>query len=62
MFDHELLTLRVIGEWWDLDLTGTGKSDAVKALAEALSKIDMQQELDIAILDLLSMLLLLNLS
>jgi len=45
LFDHELLTLRVIGEWWDLDLTGARKSDAVKALAEALSKIDMQQEL-----------------
>ncbi len=43
--DHELLTLRVIGEWWELDLTGTDKSGAIKALAEALGKVDIQQEM-----------------
>jgi hypothetical protein len=45
LIDHELLTLRVIGEWWELDLTGTNKSGAVKALAEALVRVDMQQEM-----------------
>ena len=45
LIDHELLTLRVIGEWWELDLTGTNKSGAVEALAEALARVDMQQEM-----------------
>ena len=45
LFDHELITLRVIGEWWELDLTGTDKSGSVNALAEALAKVDMQQEM-----------------
>ena len=45
LFEHELLTLRIIGEWWELDLTGSDKSVAVKALADALAKIDMQQEM-----------------
>jgi hypothetical protein len=45
LIDHELLTLRVIGEWWELDLTGTNKSGAVEALAEALIRVDMQQEM-----------------
>ncbi len=45
LFDHELLTLRVIAEWWELDLTGSDKSGAVTALTEALSKVDMQQEM-----------------
>ncbi len=43
--DHELLTLRVIGEWWELDLTGTDKGGAIKALVEAFSKVDIQQEM-----------------
>ncbi len=45
LIDHELLTLRVIGEWWELDLTGTAKNGAVEALAETLVKVDMQQEM-----------------
>ena len=45
LIDHELLTLRVMGEWWELDLTGTAKNDAVEALAEALVRVDMQQEM-----------------
>lgn len=43
--DHELITLRVIGEWWELDLTGSDQKDSVEALADRLTQIDMQQEL-----------------
>jgi hypothetical protein len=42
--DHELIVLRVIGEWWELDLTGMDKAAAVKALAERLAQVDLQQE------------------
>lgn len=43
--DHELLTLRVIGEWWELDLAGSDKAACVKTLAEKLSKLDMVAEM-----------------
>ncbi len=42
--DHELIVLRVLGEWWELDLTGTDKLGCVSALAEVLSHLDMTQE------------------
>jgi hypothetical protein len=44
LYEHELLVLRVIGEWWDLDLTGTEKATSVETLAEALVQLDMRQE------------------
>ncbi|MDX1415218.1 MAG: helicase-associated domain-containing protein [Candidatus Promineifilaceae bacterium] len=43
--DHDILTLRVIGEWWELDLTGVDKNTAVTQLAETLAQVDMQREL-----------------
>ncbi|MCB9445516.1 MAG: hypothetical protein H6669_14915 [Ardenticatenaceae bacterium] len=43
--DHELIVLRVIGEWWELDLTGSDKADCIKALAERLAQVDMPQEM-----------------
>lgn len=43
--DHELIVLRVIGEWWELDLTGADKPASVKALAERLAQLDLQQEM-----------------
>lgn len=43
--DHELVTLRVIGEWWDLDLTGADKARSVKEVAAALERLDMEMEL-----------------
>ncbi|MEJ2747359.1 MAG: helicase-associated domain-containing protein, partial [Anaerolineae bacterium] len=43
--DHELIVLRVIGEWWELDLTGEDKAASVTALAERLAQLDMPQEL-----------------
>jgi hypothetical protein len=44
--DHELITLRVIGEWWELDLTGAEKNRAVKEVAAALEQVDLATELD----------------
>lgn len=43
--DHELIVLRVIGEWWDLDLTGSDKSACIRELASALAKLDLPQEI-----------------
>lgn len=46
LHDHELIVLRVIGEWWELDLTGTEKLACVNILAETLGKVDMQLEIN----------------
>jgi hypothetical protein len=43
--DHDLPTLRIIGEWYELDLTGLQKPACVKALSESLSQIDMPEEI-----------------
>lgn len=43
--DHELIVLRVIGEWWELDLTGADKAASIKALARTLPELDLEQEL-----------------
>lgn len=43
--DHELVVLRVIGEWWELDLTGSQKEACVQALSETLSQLNMPLEL-----------------
>ena len=45
LFEHDLLTLRVIGEWWELDLSGTDKNSAIVMLVETLTQVDMQKEL-----------------
>ncbi|VAW32849.1 hypothetical protein MNBD_CHLOROFLEXI01-487 [hydrothermal vent metagenome] len=42
--EHELIVLRVIGEWWELDLTGADKDASVKALAKQLDQLDFAQE------------------
>ncbi|MCP4416590.1 MAG: hypothetical protein GY805_08205 [Chloroflexi bacterium] len=42
--EHELIVLRVIGEWWELDLTGTDKEACVKALTQQLNQLDFAQE------------------
>ena len=46
LHNHELIVLRVIGEWWELDLTGTEKLACVNILAETLSAVDMQLEIN----------------
>jgi hypothetical protein len=43
--DHDLVVLRVIGEWWGLDLTGSQKLECVRLLAETLGQVKMLQEL-----------------
>ncbi len=43
--EHELIVLRVIGEWWELDLTGEDKAASSKALAERLAQLDFAQEI-----------------
>ncbi|MFW6182245.1 MAG: helicase-associated domain-containing protein [Chloroflexota bacterium] len=44
--DHDLITLRVIGEWWELDLTGADKEACVEALSERLQQLDFELELN----------------
>ncbi len=44
--DHDLITLRVIGEWWELDLTGADKPACIAALSERLQQIDLPLELN----------------
>jgi hypothetical protein len=43
--DHDLVLLRVIGEWWELDLTGEDKATSVKEVAESLSRLDLTEEI-----------------
>jgi hypothetical protein len=45
LIEHELITLRVIGEWWELDLTGADKMTCVRALAQTLAGLDMKSEI-----------------
>lgn len=45
LMEHDLLTLRVIGEWWELDLSGVDKQGCVMMLTETLSQVDIQKEL-----------------
>lgn len=42
--DHDLVILRVIGEWWELDLIGVDKTACVRQLAERLAVLDILQE------------------
>lgn len=44
--DHDLITLRVIGDWWELELTGADKHASVKALSERLEQVDFSLELN----------------
>uniref|UniRef100_UPI0035B3671C hypothetical protein n=1 Tax=Promineifilum sp. TaxID=2664178 RepID=UPI0035B3671C len=46
LLDHELIVLRVIGEWLGIDLTGTDKGAAVNALAKALAQVDLMEEME----------------
>jgi hypothetical protein len=46
LLDHELIVLRVIGEWWELELSGAEKLACVKSLAEALGRLNMKEEIN----------------
>ncbi|MFT7585546.1 MAG: hypothetical protein ACI9EW_001974 [Cellvibrionaceae bacterium] len=43
--DHELIVLRVIGEWWEMDLTGQDKPHCVATLSAEMPHLDIPQEL-----------------
>ena len=42
--DHDLVILRVIGEWWGAELTGSDKPACVKILSEGFATLDIKQE------------------
>jgi hypothetical protein len=42
---HELIILRTIGEWWDLDLVGADKTACIKQLTARLTQPDIIQEI-----------------
>ncbi|MDJ0756530.1 MAG: helicase-associated domain-containing protein [Ardenticatenaceae bacterium] len=44
--DHDLIILRVIAEWWDLDLFGEDKKKTIELLSEALAQLNLKQELE----------------
>lgn len=46
LLEHELIVLRVIGEWLGLDLTGTDKAAAVDQLTMALAQVDLVSEME----------------
>ncbi|MCW5862602.1 MAG: helicase-associated domain-containing protein [Anaerolineae bacterium] len=46
LLDHDLIVLRVIAEWLDLDLTGADKAQSVKQLAAALTAVDLAEEIE----------------
>lgn len=43
---HDLITLRVIGEWWDRDLTGEQKLKCVQELTQVLGQLDLKLEMN----------------
>ena len=44
LYDHELIVLRVLGEWMDLDLLAADKKSCVAALAEAFGQVNLELE------------------
>ena len=45
LYDHELIVLRVLGEWMDLDLASADKKSCVAALAEAFAGVNLKLEI-----------------
>ncbi|HSH03763.1 MAG TPA: helicase-associated domain-containing protein [Anaerolineae bacterium] len=43
--EHELIVLRVIGEWYELDLTGANKVACVQALTGVIANLDLELEI-----------------
>ncbi|MFO7664349.1 MAG: helicase-associated domain-containing protein [Chloroflexota bacterium] len=44
--EHDLIVLRVIGEWLGIDLTGSGKAAAVNQLTSSLLQVNLPQEME----------------
>ncbi len=45
LMDHDLIVLRVIGEWWEQDLTGMDKTACARLLAQGLASLNMPLEM-----------------
>jgi hypothetical protein len=45
LYEHELIVLRIIGEWWDLDLTGVEKRQCIEILTRTLSELNLIEEI-----------------
>jgi len=45
LLEHDLIVLRVIGEWIGLDLTGADKAASVRHIAQMLAQVDLRQEM-----------------
>ncbi|MEM9774011.1 MAG: hypothetical protein AAF902_05490, partial [Chloroflexota bacterium] len=43
--DHELVVLRIIGEWWEIDLTGKNKKACISVLSAELPQLELAFEL-----------------
>lgn len=46
LLTHELIVLRVIGEWWELDLTGQDKVACARTLARVLPSLNLSEEIE----------------
>lgn len=42
--EHDLLVLRVIGEWWEIELTGSDKNSCIKTLVQTLPQLPLAEE------------------
>lgn len=47
LLDHELIVLRVIGEWWELDLTGADKGKCARTLTRTLTELNLPEEVSL---------------
>ena len=45
LLEHHLIVLRMIGEWWELDLVGQDKEASAKQLTQRLQEIDLVEEI-----------------
>lgn len=45
LLDHHLIVLRILGEWYDLDLIGQDKEACAEALSAAVHATDLQEEI-----------------
>ena len=43
--EHELIVLRIIGEWYELDLTGQNKKKCIATLVAELPNLEIPQEM-----------------
>ncbi len=44
--EHDLMVLRAMGEWWELELTGEEKGECIDRLAKKLESLHIEDELE----------------